>query len=165
MTLIFPPLSTPVYSSAPLLHMWTPCPTTHPHVLASPTNTHTLTRQESSLTKTSKAKVFSTTKGREQPLFFPFLAASPPLQLPSLFPLPHPSAPLSKSMASQEGKRRTSYLHSPPEGPTLGYPYPQLLLGSSVGRECRQGPADSSQMFAKCSYVITVFSILPSRPL
>lgn len=88
MTLIFPPLSTPVYSSAPLLHMWTPCPTTHPHVLTSPTNTHTLTRQESSLTKTSKAKVFSTTKGREQPLLFPFLAASPPLQLPSLFPLP-----------------------------------------------------------------------------
>lgn len=32
------------------------------------------------------------------------------------------------------------------------------------GREGWRGPADSSQMLAKCSYVITVLSIPPRRP-
>lgn len=47
----------------------------------------------------------------------------------------------------------------------LGYPCPQLLLVSGAGREGWRGPADSSQMLTKCSSVITVFSILPPRPL
>jgi len=153
---------------SPLCTAQLPCCTCGPPALLHthtcshpPTNTHTLALHSSSLTETFGAKVSSTPRGREMP---------PSLPLPgcfsstaAAFPFPIPLPLLSKSIASREGKRRTSYLRSPPRGPAPSYPYPQLLLVSSAGREGWQGPADSSQMLAKCSYVITVFSILPPR--
>lgn len=100
------------------------------------------------------------------PILCPFPAACPPPQPLSLSSFPHPSAPTLQEHQKPGGEAEDLLPLLPSRGVLrLGSLYPQLLLFSSPGREGWWGPADSSQMLAKCSYVITVFSILPSRPL
>lgn len=144
--------------------MWTPYPVTHTHILAF-THKHPHTRPSWLLPHQNLwSKGYHLHQEAEkQPLLFSFRAASPPPQLLSLSPPLCPHSP----KASKAGRGSGGPLTSAPlqRGPALGYPYPQLLLVSSAGREGWRGPADSSQMLTKCSYVITVFSILPPRPL
>lgn len=115
-------------------------------------------------------------EAEEQPLPFPFLAASPGPGCFSPSPALSPHSP--RAAQSRKGKQRSSYLRTPPEGSRAGF---GVILSCSwlaalgreggmkrgregEGREGWRGPADSSQMLAKCSYVITVLSIPPRRP-
>lgn len=161
---MFPSLSSRcVQLSSLAAHMDPLCYTytrTHIHPL-----THTLTLHCSSLPKTSGAEVPIAPRGRETSPSLPLPGC---FSLPAAFPFPSspPICPYSPR-ASQAGRGSGGALTSGPlrRGPALGYLYPQLLLASSAGREGCRGPADSTQMLAKCSYVITVFPILPQRPL
>lgn len=164
---MFSPLSSPcVQLSSPRCTCGSPA-LLHIHTYSHPpTNTHTLALHASSLIKTSGAKVSSAPRGRETASSLPFLACFSSIAAAFPFPFSPPLRPRSPR-ASQAGRGSGGPLTSAPlrRGPALGSPYPQLLLVRSAGREGWRGPADSSQMLAKCSYVITVFSILPPRPL
>lgn len=164
---MFSPLSSPcVQLSSPRCTCGSPA-LLHTHTYSHPpTNTHTLALHASSLTETYGAKVSSAPRDRETAPSLPFPACFSSTAAAFPFPFSPPLRPRSPR-ASQAGRGGGGPLTSAPlrRGPALGSPYPQLLLVRSAGREGWRGPADSSQMLAKCSYVITVFSILPPRPL
>lgn len=119
---VFSPFQPLCTAQLPPLHMWIPCPATHTHVLA-PTHKQPHARSSRLLPHQNlRSKGIIRTKRQRNGIFSSLSRLLLLHRSRFPFPLfPTPPSPLSKSIASREGKRRTSYLRSPPEGSRVGF--------------------------------------------